>query len=259
MRTLIAALTMVLGLAGGSRLIAQDDRIEQGVELSRQSQAAARTGQRALALDLARQAYRAGGEETAPVLWWTMVLFGEWDAVLAEPLPPGEFRMARAMAYGARGMAFAVRRRFAEARAALDTIAVAAEGERRADRQTALRIAELALAGEIALRQGNPRAAVETFTRAVELEDRLAGRESQLWYFPMRQALGRALLAAHRPRTAEGVYREAIERVGDNGWAWFGLWMSLDAQGLRREAQAVRSRFEYTWRHADVVLRVGRD
>jgi hypothetical protein len=66
--------------------------------------------------------------------------------------------------------------------------------------------------------------------------------------------LGSALLGAGRPKDAEGVYREELRDLRDNGWALFGLWQSVRAQGRNAEAQEIREKFDRAWKNADVVL-----
>jgi hypothetical protein len=142
-------------------------------------------------------------EAVTPVVYQTLVTFGKWDAVLAEPLPAVEQRYATGFAYYARGVAFAARRRFAEAEASLDSVTAIVALLPAGDNQTALAIAELALAGEIALRRGRASEAVRQFRAAAALEDGLFYAEPPTWYYPMRHSLGKALLAANRPREAE--------------------------------------------------------
>jgi hypothetical protein len=70
----------------------------------------------------------------------------------------------------------------------------------------------------------------------------------------MRLYLGTALLKAGRPKDAEAVYREELQDLHENGWALFGLWQSLTAQGQIAEAQQIRKRFDRAWKDADIVL-----
>ena len=197
-------------------------------------------------------------EAVTPVVYQTLVTFGKWDAVLAEPLPAPEQRFATGFAYYARGVAFAARRRFAEASASLDSVTAIEATMPASDNQTALAIAEFALAGEIALRRGRASEAVRQFRAATALEDGLVYAEPPTWYYPMRHSLGKALLAAHRPREAELVYRRDLARFPNNGWSLYGLSRSLFLQGKITEAQKVRRMFEAAWSGADVKLSASR-
>lgn len=197
-------------------------------------------------------------ESVTPVVWQTYVTFGRWDAILAEPLPPGDLRYLTGIAYYARGVAFSAKRRWAEARAALDTVSAVAAVFPEGPNRTALRIGAEVLRGEIALRSGRHAAALAAFRSAQELEDGLTYTEPPYWYYPVRQSLGKALLAAGKPAEAEVAYRQDLEQFPENGWSLFGLARSLEAQGNRVAARAVRVRFDRAWRHADVNLSASR-
>ena len=114
------------------------------------------------------------------------------------------------------------------------------------------------LAGEIALRAGDPAGAVEHFRAAAEIEDRMPYEEPPLWYYPVRHSLGRALLEAGRAGQAERVYRQDLDRFPENGWSLIGLANALEAQGKTEEAAGVRERFAAAWSHADVDLEASR-
>jgi len=189
-----------------------------------------------------------------PVVYQTLVNFGRWDAILAEPLPAAGQRFATGFAYYARGVAFAALRRFAEAGAALDSVTAIAAVLPAGDNQIALAIAEFALAGEIALRRGRASEAVRQFRAATALEDGLAYAEPPTWYYPMRHSLGKALLAANRPKEAETVYRADLARFPNNGWSLYGLSKSLIRQGKITEGRKVKRMFEEAWSAADVQL-----
>jgi hypothetical protein len=60
-------------------------------------------------------------QEMIPYYALTLVSFGRWDEVIAEPLPPSDIRMSYAMAYYARGVAYAAKGQKGDAAMALDT------------------------------------------------------------------------------------------------------------------------------------------
>lgn len=197
-------------------------------------------------------------EAYTPVVYTTMVTFGRWDDILKEPLPPSDLRFTTGMAYYARGMAFAAKRRWAEARAAVDTVASIAAAMPAGDSKTAMSIGAHALKGEIALRKGETKKAVEEFAAALELENGMLYVEPPVWYYPIRQSYGKALMAAGRFAEAEQVYHADLRRFPENGWSLFGLAESLDAQGKDAEAEKARARFEKAWAGADVKLTASR-
>jgi len=102
--------------------------------------------------------------------------------------------------------------------------------------------------------RGKVHDAVPAFEQAVKMQDALTFNEPPDWSQSMCLYLGAALLKAGRAKDAEGVYREELRNLHDNGWALFGLWQSLHAQGRNVEAQETRERFERAWKSADVVL-----
>jgi hypothetical protein len=230
--------------------------------------AASLAGRRKVALMSARKVSESVGYEIArkapwveavtPIVYWTLVTFGRWDEILSEPLPPADLRYTTGMAYYARGVAFAARNRWAEARAAMDSVETVAAAMPAGENQVAMRIAGRMVAGEIALRQGRTADAVRWFRMATTLEDGMSYIEPPTWYFPVRHSLGKALLAAGNAVEAEQVYREDLGRFPENGWALFGLQQSLTRQGKHAEAARVAARFERAWAGADVVLTASR-
>ncbi|MFW6088307.1 MAG: tetratricopeptide repeat protein [Gemmatimonadota bacterium] len=193
----------------------------------------------------------------------TLLTFGEWEAVLDVPAPDPSLELASVMHRYARGTALAALGRLDDARALLGELrAESREAAREAGGDEAanpvLSIAAHSLAGEIALRAGEPAAAVERFRQAARLEDGMVYEEPPLWYYPTRHSLGRALLEAGDAAGAEQVYREDLTRFPENGWSLIGLAQSLEARGRTDEAADVREAFERAWRHADVELAASR-
>jgi tetratricopeptide (TPR) repeat protein len=193
-------------------------------------------------------------EAITPVVHWTLVTFGRWDEILAEPLPPPDLRFTTGQAYYARGIAHAAKGQWDEAQEALDSLTTIAENFAEGDNKTALAIARHAVIGEMALRRDQADAAVQHLQAAVELESGLTYNEPPTWYYPMRQSLGKALIAAGLAPEAQRVYQEDLKRFPENGWSLFGLATCLDMQGKSDEAVAVRARLAEAWKHADVEL-----
>ena len=230
--------------------------------------AATMAGMREKALYAARRVATRVPMEVALQIYWiqnvfvlpqlTLLTFGDWEGVLAEPPPPAELDNSRAMSHYARGIALAELGRRSEADAELGEIGMIAArvGATEASEgpEIVVVIAEHALAGEIALRSGDPRLAVNRLRIAAELEDRMVYEEPPLWYLPVRHTLGRALLEAELPSEAEKAYREDLERFPANGWSLLGLSRALEAQGSRDEAEAAREQFTVAWRQADTEI-----
>jgi tetratricopeptide (TPR) repeat protein len=224
---------------------------------SAQALEAARTLQSKVNLDVARQVPML--QEMVPYYVLTLTTFGRWDDVLAEPLPPSDIRMPLAMAYYARGVAYAAKGQPAEAQTALDTVkAIDAATPADAPAKTPVSIAVHALMGEIATRSGKLDDGIGHFREALKIEDAGLYFEPPKWYYPIRESLGAALLKAGRSAEAEAVYREDLKRFPENGWSLFGLAAALRAQGKSAEAAAVDRRFSKAWSAADVKLTASR-
>ncbi|HET7462043.1 MAG TPA: hypothetical protein VFJ82_12380 [Longimicrobium sp.] len=206
--------------------------------------------------EVARQVGQA--EMALPMPALVMARFGHWGDVLAVPAPAPELRYATGMWHYARGLALAAGGRYPQAAVELDSVrAISAAtpadkllGFHRA--KELLEVAHHALAGELALRQGHAVQAVPHLEAAVRLQDGLRYDEPPPFYYPVRQSLGAALLAAGRAADAERVYRDDLRRNPHNGWSLYGLGEALRAQ-MKDDAD-VRSQLEAAWARADVRL-----
>jgi tetratricopeptide (TPR) repeat protein len=192
-----------------------------------------------------------------PVL--ALTHFAKWDDVLREPAPKPTLKLARAMWHHARGVAYArTNRPDSAARELADLRAVAAQIP--ADQlvmttNTAPQVTKLAektVEAEIALARGQTADGIARLREAVILEDDLRYDEPATWYSPVRQRLGRILLATGRSAEAEKAFREDLLRNPENGWSLDGLGKSLKAQGKSAEAADVEKRFKKVWVRADV-------
>jgi tetratricopeptide (TPR) repeat protein len=201
--------------------------------------------------------------EPTPLL--ALARFGRWNEILAEPAPAANLRYSTGMWHYARGLALANTGRLAEAEAARRSLAALAADETLAPQNLGggtagelLSIAEAVLAAEIAGKRGVREQQVQLLEAAVKLQDGLPYYEPPGWDYPIRQALGAALLDAGRPADAERVYREDLREFRENGWSLFGLARALELQGKRADAADARKRFEAAWQHADVKLKRSR-
>jgi tetratricopeptide (TPR) repeat protein len=230
--------------------------------------AATMAGMREKALYASRQVATKVPLEVALQIYWiqnvfvlpqlTLLTFGDWEGVLSEPMPPTELENASAMSHYARGIALAALGRKPDAEAELRAIEAIAARTGATDTsegpELVVAIARHALAGEIAMRTGDPEIAVQRLRIASELEDGMVYEEPPVWYLPVRHSLGRALLEADLPSEAEKAYREDLERFPANGWSLIGLSLALEAQGRSAEAGAEREKFEVAWGQADTQL-----
>ncbi len=203
-------------------------------------------------------------EFVSPTLVYTLVRFGRWAEVLAEPAPPADLRFTRGMWHWARGLALAATGKLPQAQTALDSvraIAAATPADVYVSFNSAaalLRLAGHSLAGELAARRGRTDDAVRHFRAAIAEESQLRYDEPPAWFLPVRQQLGAVLLAAGRAADAERAYREDLAVYPENGWSLFGLAKALRARGADAEAAAVEARFRRAWERADVTLTASR-
>jgi tetratricopeptide (TPR) repeat protein len=208
----------------------------------------------AAAVDPAVAAELSWIDGITPIVYSTLAAFARWDAILDAPLPAAGQRLTTGIAYYARGLAFANKRRWAEARSALDSVSRIASAHPANENRIALEIAEHLLASQLAYGRGFYNEALREARAAVQLEDQLPYTEPPVWFFPARHALGRVYLKVGRARDAERVYRQDLARFPENGWSLFGLAESLGRQGRHGEASDVRRRFEAAWAGADIRL-----
>ncbi len=199
-------------------------------------------------------------EYFSPSLLFSLARFSKWDEILRQPAPPAHLRYTSGIWHYARGLAHTARGRLDSAALALDSveaIAAAVPAEQTANLNSVkalLGIAGNHLAGEIAAKRGRTDLAVDQLQKAIALEDELIYDEPPAWYLPMRQALGRVLLAGGRAAGAEKAFREDLVRRPNNGWSLHGLAQSLRAQNRAREAAEAEGRFKKAWRQADFEL-----
>ena len=226
---------------------------------SGQALTAARALSQRVSPEVARQVPFLQVAPVYPIL--TLVTFGRWDDALREPAPADDLPLSGALfAYG-RGVALSRLGRPAAADSALAevvrlTSVVAAAGTEPA--ASVARIARLMLTGEIAEQRGQLPAALAAYRAAVTIEDAFPYEEPPQWFYPVRHSLGRALLAAGRAAEAERVYRADLTRFPENPWSLAGLASSVEAQGRRDAAAAVRRRLQAALARADVVLEASR-
>lgn len=200
-------------------------------------------------------------QQRLPAVWLVHQAFGKWQALLAEPPPPAERVYLNGAWHYFRGSAFAGLGEIKRAQSELEALGTTSRDPALKDVLSGansagpiLAMLYRALSGEIAKARGQRGEAVLAFEQAVQMQDALNFNEPPDWPQSMRLYLGAALLDAGRAKDAEGVYREELRDLRDNGWALFGLWQSVRAQGRPADADDIRKRFDRAWKNADVVL-----
>jgi len=192
-----------------------------------------------------------------------LLRFAKDAEVLALAAPPANRPVMTAWWHFARGVAFARTGKPDEAvkeRAALDgAIAQVPDtalfgGTGLESAKTVLAIARTVLDARIAGARGSRDEAIGHWTRAVTAADKLSYDEPPVWFYPIRESLGAALLSAGKPADAERVFREDLDRHPRNARALFGLHASLAKQGKDVDAAWVKRAFDDAWKNADTTL-----
>jgi tetratricopeptide (TPR) repeat protein len=194
--------------------------------------------------------------------YYAMVRFGMWDEILNEPAPDPDLLYPTGIWHFARGMAFVGTGRLNDAKQELENIKnIAADTTLRSvtiwDINTTdnlVRIGNELLNGEILSEEGRYDESINHLKRALQLENELLYDEPPPWYIPVRHYLGAVLLESGNAAEAERTYREDLITFPENGWALYGLYLSLKAQGKNEEADKAKKRFGDAWAHADITI-----
>jgi tetratricopeptide (TPR) repeat protein len=191
--------------------------------------------------------------------------FGTPEAILALPRPTGDMPYVTAMWHYARGVAFAAQKDIPAARAEVETIETMAK---QPDIETltkagvpapdVLALAAHIVRGRIAQAGGNLQEVISAFREAVAIEDRLAYMEPPFWYYPVRQSLGAALLAAGEADEARMMFEASLQTAPNNGWALFGLGAVHSAKGDPEAAAAIEGRLAKVWTGPRGILSLDR-
>jgi tetratricopeptide (TPR) repeat protein len=191
----------------------------------------------------------------------TNKMFGKWEAILGSPaIASGTPYLDGIWSY-CRGGAFIGKGNLSSARLELGKIwrvislnDIDSNPIGPTPVSSILRLAALSLSGEIKQADGDIKSAIADYQAAIAIEDKNAYIEPPDWPQPIRHYLGSALLESGRNTEAEEVYRQDLAWHQDNGWALFGLWQSLAAQGKPDEAAKTLEKFQHAWRNADTAL-----
>lgn len=95
------------------------------------------------------------------------------------------------------------------------------------------------------------KAAIEQWTKAVAIQDRLNYDQPADRYCPVRKSLGAALLGAGKVCEAEAVFRVDLQK---NPRPLFVLMQALRAQAREADAAWVETRFHAAWKNASANL-----
>ena len=222
-----------------------------------QAMAAAREIEKALSDDAMREDPDLQGAATAKI--FTLVRFGHWKEILALPAPRNDLHYVVGMWYYARGLSFTRLAQFldvppeqAELEEATEHVSPGQTVLGTVNAKKQLEIATLVLDAEIEHMRAHRENAIKQIREAVRLEDGLGAPKPSAFYVPTRQICGAILLWNDRPREAEQVFREDLEKNPENGWSLLGLAQSLQAQKRTAEAADAKVRAQRAHAQADV-------
>jgi tetratricopeptide (TPR) repeat protein len=192
-----------------------------------------------------------------------LMRFARYADVLALPAPPAERTVQLAWHHFGRGTALARTGKADEAAAERKLLATAIAavpetaafgGGGWATAASALSVAAFSLDARIAAARGEHDRAIKFWQQAVAAADELPYDEPPVWFYPVRESLGAALLAGGRAPEAERVFRDDLVKHPRNARALFGLQAALAKQGKDADAAWVQREFTDAWKNADTKL-----
>lgn len=210
--------------------------------------------------NLAKQMSIAELYNFTPVV--TLLRFGKWKEILAEPAPDKALELDTAMWLYARAFAQANTGDLKGAKASRTRLA--ALQKIKFDKYVAfgvpaeamIPVALASVDGEIARKSGDLPGAVAHFQAAQKLERALPYTEPAYWHRPVAHLLGAALIEAGKPAEAEHVYHDSLHHYRRDGWALAGLVKALEAQG--KDAAQAKADLADAWKRADTKIDTSR-
>ena len=175
--------------------------------------------------------------------------FSDPHSILALAEPSGKLPFVVGAWRYARGVAFSLMGKAAEAEQEADAIRAIASVDLSILEQAqipargVLEIAEKVVRAKAAAARGDLVKARELAEAAVSAQDRLPYMEPPYWYVPVDQTLGAILLKSGSPREAAAAFRAACGKAPNSAWAIYGLMQAETAAGDSQAAARARERF----------------
>ena len=194
--------------------------------------------------------------------WLILTRFHKWDDMLAQPEPVEKSAFVNAMYRYSRALAFAGLGRIKEAQAEHDRMVEIAgtvsESETLMNNTTraVLDVGVAELKAKTARARNDAAGEIEHLKQAVALQEKLAYMEPPEWHYPIREALGGALLRMGRAAEAEAIFREDLRVNPRNGRSLFGLLEALKMQGETVGVEWVKKEFAEAWKYAPTTLKI---
>jgi tetratricopeptide (TPR) repeat protein len=194
--------------------------------------------------------------------WLVLTRFSRWNEMLAQPAPSDKNLFENAMYRYARALAFAGLGRLHEAELEHERMAEIAGSISEQDllmnnfARSVVAIGLVDLEAKIARARGDVDLEIANLERAVLLQDRLNYMEPPEWHYPIREALGGALLRCGKAAEAEAVFRTDLEKNPRNGRSLFGLMEALKMRRDLVDVEWVKKEFKEAWKYAPTSLKV---
>jgi hypothetical protein len=194
--------------------------------------------------------------------WLILTRFGKWSDMLGQAEPKERDRFVNAMYRYSRALAFAGLGRVREAQAERERMSEIAGQVTDKDvlmnngTRAVLDVGLAELDAKIARAHKDSDNEILHLNRAVALQDKLNYMEPPEWHYPVREALGGALLRAGNAAEAEAVFRADLAINARNGRSLFGLIEALKLQGKTVGVEWVKKEFAEAWKYAPLALSI---
>ena len=194
-----------------------------------------------------------------------LLRFGRHDEILVLPQPPADHPVEVAWWHFARGVALARSGKPDEAAKERSALAEATGkvpesalfgGTGLESARSILTLAATVLDARIAWARGAHADAIRSWREAVTAADRVPYDEPPVFFYPVRESLGAALLLDGDAAGAERVFREDLAKHPRNARSLLGLYESLAKQGKAADAAWVKHAFDDAWKDADTKLTI---
>lgn len=202
-----------------------------------------------------------GIEQYFPMPYLALIRFNKWEEMLKEPKPKRSLLYTNMIWHYARGLAYAHKGELKRAeieRQHIQSIQYnpSFKNLHRPGWPTndIAEMANVVLTAAIEEQKGNLDNTIKYLRKAVAIQDNSVFVETPHFYYPIRQALGFALLKQNRPDEAQKIFNEDLEKWPNNGWSLFGLYKSYEQQEKADIAKAIKAQFELAWKFADIQL-----
>lgn len=193
---------------------------------------------------------------------FVMLRSNRWDAILAEKAPDPAHLADTSLYHFARAVALLKKkeRQGAEAeRASFEAARGKIAGDAPFGLNTSAAVVKVAasvLDARLAEYDGNTKAALDHWRKAIDAQDALNYDEPPPWYYSVRESLGGTLLRSGDAKEAEKVFRDDLDRNPRSPRSLFGLTESLKAQKRDGEAALVAPQLRKVWKGPAGSLKV---